>query len=302
MIKKFKIFEFENKEKDFKKILSHSYICFNNINQARRIIDELREIDMIVNENFGGIDFSERIPQLFNCFVSFDFKTKTEFIPSNENFVFNLMSRAKKLEYTRFSYTEFLKLLGYEIKGNLLNDPYGEEEWDLDESINNDLDPYDEEDWHDSLLINPGDEVECIKSESSMRGIIDKYEGYIRPDIKAGKKYKIKQINLFNPSLVYLFDNEGVFHIDSFRKLTNEHIHYLMDDDDDDYEPPKLKFKDEIIEVVCLPTGTYFTIKKKKYTEALMKYITWSERLKMYVCRDKDLNKIKLILDPDSLF
>jgi hypothetical protein len=186
------------KNEDIKNILSNSYICFNSFNQAKRVADELRKLGIDVNENFGGELDPNQIPHLFNCFVSLNFKQGIAFIPGNENLVFS-MDRRRKKEYTRFSYTDFLKLLGYEIKGNLLHDPYGEEEWDLD-----------------------------------------------------------------------------------------EHIHYLMDDYDEE--------EDEKMDVVGLPSGTYFEMKKSEYTKMLQTYINWSEKLKCYVYRDKDEDQIKYFL------
>lgn len=77
----------------------------------------------------------------------------------------------------------------------------------------------------------------------------------------------------------------------------NEHIHYLTDEEDLDYDP------NEIMELVGLPSGLYLTMFRKEYSNKLKEFITWSENIKMYTYRDKDYSKLMYILDrriPDS--
>lgn len=71
----------------------------------------------------------------------------------------------------------------------------------------------------------------------------------------------------------------------------NEHIHYLTDEEDSDYDP------NEILELVGLPSGLYMTMFRKEYSLRLKEIITWSENLKMYTYRDKDYSKIMYIID-----
>lgn len=68
-------------------------------------------------------------------------------------------------------------------------------------------------------------------------------------------------------------------------KKFNEHIAYL-----DDYDP------DETLELVGLPSGVYFTIKRKEHGR-VQQLVNWSEKLQTYVYRDKDYDKIVSLLD-----
>lgn len=88
------------------------------------------------------------------------------------------------------------------------------------------------------------------------------------------------------------------FHIEKLRDIVkllkyNEHIHYLADEEDSDYDP------NEIMELVGLPSGLYFTIPRRYYSDKLKGIITWSEKFKMYTYRDKDYTKIMQILDKE---
>jgi len=76
-------------------------------------------------------------------------------------------------------------------------------------------------------------------------------------------------------------------------KKYNEHIHYLTDEDDADYNP------DEIIELVGMPSGMYFTITRKEFKPKLKEFVNWSVNLQMYVYRDKDYSKVMYILDKE---
>jgi len=69
-------------------------------------------------------------------------------------------------------------------------------------------------------------------------------------------------------------------------KKYNEHIAYL----DDEYDP------EEIMELVGLPSGLYFEIKRKDHSK-VQQFVNWSERLETYVYRDKDYAKIMFLLD-----
>jgi hypothetical protein len=60
-----------------------------------------------------------------------------------------------------------------------------------------------------------------------------------------------------------------------------EHIAYL----EDEYNP------DEIMELVGKPSGLYFEIKRKDQFK-VQQWVNWSEKLQMYVYRDKDYDKI----------
>lgn len=104
----------------------------------------------------------------------------------------------------------------------------------------------------------------------------------------------IKKFEQYNSELSKRIDNIPIWLV-NVEKI-NEHIHYLMDDYEDKDEE-----ENDIMEVVALPSGFYFTIDRKKYTEKLMRYITWSEKLKMYVCRDKDLNRIEWTLAEEGI-
>ncbi len=75
----------------------------------------------------------------------------------------------------------------------------------------------------------------------------------------------------------------------------NEHIQSDQDDDGFDYDP------NEVLDLVGLPSGQYFTITRKEYTYKLKEIITWSENLHMYAYRDKDYTKIKYALITDRL-
>lgn len=68
-----------------------------------------------------------------------------------------------------------------------------------------------------------------------------------------------------------------------------EHIAYL----DDEYDP------DETLELVGLPSGQYFTIKRRQHSKIQM-LVNWSDRLQTYVFRDKDYNKILFLLDKND--
>ena len=67
----------------------------------------------------------------------------------------------------------------------------------------------------------------------------------------------------------------------------NEHIAYL--DDGDDYDP------NEILEVVGIPSGLYFEIKRKSYTN-VQEWVNWSEKYQCYIYRDKDYDKVMGLL------
>jgi hypothetical protein len=69
-------------------------------------------------------------------------------------------------------------------------------------------------------------------------------------------------------------------------KKYNEHIAYL----NDYYDP------EEIMELVGIPSGLYFTIKRKDHTK-VQQLVNWSEKLQTYTYRDKDYAKIMFLLD-----
>jgi len=73
----------------------------------------------------------------------------------------------------------------------------------------------------------------------------------------------------------------------------NEHNHYLQDEQSTgNYFDPN-----EIIHLVSLPNGVYFTITRGQYTEKISDFVTWSEKLQMYTYRDKDYIKLMNLLD-----
>ncbi len=72
-------------------------------------------------------------------------------------------------------------------------------------------------------------------------------------------------------------------------KSFNEHIGYL----EDEYDP------EEIMELVGLPSGLYFQIKRREHSK-VQQLVNWSERLNSYVYRDKDYTKILYLLDLPS--
>lgn len=74
-------------------------------------------------------------------------------------------------------------------------------------------------------------------------------------------------------------------------KKYNEHIAYL--DDGDEYDP------NEILEVVGIPSGLYFEIKRKSYTN-VQEWVNWSEKYQCYIYRDKDYDKIMGLLGLSS--
>lgn len=75
----------------------------------------------------------------------------------------------------------------------------------------------------------------------------------------------------------------------------NEHIQCDQNDDDFDYDP------DEILDLVGLPSGQYFTITRKEYSFKLKEIVTWSENLHMYVYRDKDYPTIRYTIGVEKL-
>jgi hypothetical protein len=159
---------------------------------------------------------------------------------------------------------------------------------------NNDIDPYDEEDWGKDALdikqdIKIGDTVICIDNANVKPGTAApflKMEYKVLDILKNGRllhvelKHPKSMGNVIGKYMAYRFIK---------KENVDEHIHYLMDDYDEE--------DDEILELVGRPSGQYLTIKRSEYTDDIKRYVNWSENLKMYVFRDKDLVKILSFLD-----
>lgn len=67
-------------------------------------------------------------------------------------------------------------------------------------------------------------------------------------------------------------------------KSFKEHIAYL-DDGDFEYDP------EEILELVGLPSGEFFQIRRKNYSR-VQQWVNWSEKLQSYVFIDRFLPRI----------
>jgi hypothetical protein len=152
---------------------------------------------------------------------------------------------------------------------------------------NSDIDPYGEEEWEDEDSIKEGDIVICINNDI---GTIDAEGNWIltgKNILVLGLDYEVIDL-LYYGRMLTLRGVKGVWDISRFvkEKRIQEHIHYLMDDYDDRPQ------REEMIDVVGLPSGQYAQIRRKDYEDFLTQYINWSERLKCYVCRDKDFEKI----------
>lgn len=167
------------------------------------------------------------------------------------------------------------------------------------ENINHSKDdPYDEEDWTDEndWTVNRGFD-EDIKYHDTVICLHSMFRNG-KEVLKEGIDYMVIEVHP-NGRMLCLQGVGNWWRKNLFRKQTpedeyfgkfDEHIAYLEDD-----EPDELPKEDlfELLDVVSLPSGQYLQINRKLYNTQ-KNIISWSERLKSYVCRDKDMQHIEL--------
>lgn len=170
----------------------------------------------------------------------------------------------------------------------------------INENIDHsDEDPYDEEDWTDIGIdrdFKYGDTVICLQSVWKDGNIAKKQ--LLHKDLD----YEVTEVG-YHGNRICVRGVPNWWRKDLFRKQTpedeyfcKEHIAYLEDDEPDEIKQDPF----EIIDVVSLPSGQFLQIYRDQYDKQ-RNIINWSERLKCYVCRDKDLDAVKKAKD-DNIF
>jgi hypothetical protein len=75
--------------------------------------------------------------------------------------------------------------------------------------------------------------------------------------------------------------------------LVKKYLKYIKENVGDDYDP------EETMEMVGLPSGLYFEIKKKEHSK-IQNLCNWSDKLRSYTYKDENYNKILFVLDREE--
>jgi hypothetical protein len=203
MIKNFKIFELNDPygeelltkmTKEEEKIFKNSYFCYHTMTQRNKILSEIEDRGFEIKKEYKeSDDFFESGCVMPIYHVRDGHQPRLYFITCPE-YLMTMWGDMKGL--TRFSYYDFLGLIGEEVKmppGRSAryceNDPYGEEIWE-----SNDIEPYVEEDWNINNELH--DKFICFDTVEEGEKIAQELEklGY---EVNYNKEAPLRVMNCF---------------------------------------------------------------------------------------------------------